>query len=512
MMARAQPYRPFTYLAENAARRPQAPAVYEPSGETSFSELLTLVRSWMVFLRARSVAPGDVVAVSLPNSSQYVAVEIAVPAVGAVLMPLAPSLGAYELDSSLRRSRTSVVVVEATTSERLRPVAERLPDVRTVVEPLEVGDAEAADDCEPYPTQSSDIVQIALTSGTTGPPKLASLSAELKQLTFEGFTGRLGITPADRVLPLSPVSQGVGEMCLYALRKGAGLVMTGESHFSPGRSLRLARKSRATVIGGVPTMVRRLLDEPAIDQLDRVRVTAVAGAPMPAELAKAWEITTGAKLCGFYGAMDIGQLAVASPDDPADKRWTTVGRPHERAEMMVCDPQGRAVAKGTVGEICMRGPLVQARYWADGSTPYAADGWAHFGDLGFVDEDGYVHVIGRTKDIVIRGGDNINPHEVEGMLLEHPKIVEACVVGLADEDLGERPVACLVLRQAEAVSIEEVREFLGTLGLARYKWPEELLILDELPVGSTGKVIRQQLRDTVNSDRDRLIVSKGGSR
>ena len=507
MMDKPQPYRPMTYLMANAAARPQAPAVYEPGGETSFAELLALARTWMGFLVASAVVPGEVVAVSLPNSTQYVAVEIAVPAVGAVLMPLAPSLGSYELESSLSRSGASLVVLDAVTGESVRPVAEHVPNVRVVVEPQDMAGADAAGEPEPYPTQPSDIVQIALTSGTTGPPKLASLPAELKQLTFEGFTSRLAITSEDRVLPLSPVSQGVGEMCLYALRHGACLVMTGESRFSPERALALARQSRATVLGGVPTMVRRLLHEPAISELEGVRVTAVAGAPMPPDLARAWEEATGSKMCGFYGAMDIGQLAVTSPDDPAEKRWTTVGRPHERAEMMVCDAEGRAVPPGSTGEICMRGPLVQPRYWAEGSTPYSADGWAHFGDLGFVDEDGFVHVIGRTKDIIIRGGNNINPHEVEGVLLDHPGIAEACVVGLADEDLGERPVACVVLREDEAVSLEDLRQFLRARGIARYKWPEGLLIVDELPVGSTGKVIRPQVREKVSSDRDRLVVS-----
>ncbi len=230
---------------------------------------------------------------------------------------------------------------------------------------------------------------------------------------------------------MSPITQGVGEMCLYALRCGATLVMLGERRFDAEAALTIATDSHSTILGGVPTMIGRLLHSPAFDPtaLTDLRLTVSAGAPLPPAVAREWESRTRSPIGSFYGAMDIGQLAVPDPEDPAEKRWTTVGRPHETAELCIVSPDGSALPTGEAGEICMRGPLVQDRYWGEDAGPYEADGWAHFGDLGFLDEDGYVHITGRIKDTIIRGGNNINPLEVEALLREHPAIGDACVVG-----------------------------------------------------------------------------------
>ena len=180
--------------------------------------------------------------------------------------------------------------------------------------------------------------------------------------------------------------------------------------------------------------------------------------------------------------MDAGQLAVGSPRDPPEKRWTTVGRVHDCAEAMIT-PEG---------EICMRGPTVQGRYWGEERGPYADDGWAHLGDLGFIDGDGYLHVSGRLKDIVIRGGANINPFEVENALRSHPDVLDVCVVGRPDPELGERPLAFVVARRP--LGLEDLRAHLAALGMARYKWPEFVERVAELPLAGPGKVDRRRLR------------------
>jgi acyl-CoA synthetase (AMP-forming)/AMP-acid ligase II len=338
-----------------------------------------------------------------------------------------------------------------------------------------------------------------MTSGTTGLPKLASLSAQLKQLTFEGFTGRLGLGPGDRVLPMSPITQGVGEMCLYALRTGAALVMARAPRFEPEPMLRLIEQSRATVLGGVPTMFGRLL--PALDDvhvdLSSLRATISAGAPLSPALARHWEQRTSSATCSFYGAMDIGQLAVPRPDDPDEKRWSTVGKPHDGAEWQICDLDGNPLPMGIEGEICMRGPLVQDRYWNEDATPYRADGWAHFGDLGLIDADGYLHVTGRLKDTIIRGGNNISPLEVENLLREHPQVGDAAVVGRPHPDLGEAAVAFVVPNPGANFDIDDMAGFLQQQGLTRYKWPEQVHLVDVLPTTPTGKLDRARLRTIV---------------
>src|SRR5215831_10062024 len=358
------PYVPVSYLEDCASRWPERPAVLDAGRVVSFIELRDMVHAAAAALKLEGVRPGSVVAVSLPNVWEYVVLELAIPLLGAVVMPLPLGLGSVEREWALARSGAGLVV----------------------------GKTEAGGLCstryqgrvDPAPPDPGRIVEIALTSGTTGLPKLAALSAGVKQATFEGFTGGLQLSRHDRVLTLSPLMQGIGGMCLYCGRLGAAMVMLREPRFSADHALRVATETRSTLLVGVPTNVIRMLDSPSLATADlaAARCTAVAGAPMPPEVARAWEERTGSRICLFYGTMDAGQLAVGSPSDPIEKRWTTVGRVHDCAEAMITPD----------GEICMRGPTVQDRYWGEERGPYAEDGWAHTGDLGFIDEDGYLHV------------------------------------------------------------------------------------------------------------------------
>jgi fatty-acyl-CoA synthase len=201
--------------------------------------------------------------------------------------------------------------------------------------------------------------------------------------------------------------------------------------------------------------------------------------------------------------MDIGQLAVPRPGhDPAHKRWTTVGRPHDTAQWRITDPAtGETVPHGEVGDVCMRGPLVQDRYWGEDTGPYGDDGWAHFGDLGFVDDEGYLHIVGRIKDTIIRGGNNINPLEIEQVLRTDPDIADACVIGRSDADLGERAVAFVVAAPGR-FDVTAIGALLGAHGIARYKWPETVVCVEGLPLGSTGKVDRAALRRAIPETTD----------
>lgn len=495
-----RPFDAFSYLEWNAARRPDALAVLDEGREIPFSELLGATKGFMADLVARGVQRGQVVAIALANVWSYVSLEIAVPAVGAVLLPVPIQLGHREITSELERAGASLLISD--TSElgsAILEVGRSVPSVRATVPVDELTWRHHGDPGLPSAlggAEPSRIVQIAPTSGTTGLPNLASLSAELKQLTFEGFTSRLGISETDRVLPMSPITQGVGEMSLYSLRTGAALVMAHEQRFDSERILALVEASRATVIVGVPTMIGRLLNSRALQgaTLASLRATLSAGAPLSPTLAEAWERRTGSRTGSFYGAMDIGQLAVPDLEDPAEKRWTTVGRPHDRAEYSIHDASGQPAPAGVTGEICMRGPLVQQRYWEEEKGPFADDGWAHFGDVGFIDAEGYLHVTGRMKDTIIRGGNNINPTEIEEILRHCPGVLDACVVGAPDADLGEVAVAFVVCSDGAPPTLAELHGFLGREGLTRLKWPEAIKVMKALPVRATGKVDRSALR------------------
>jgi fatty-acyl-CoA synthase len=413
-------------------------------------------------------------------------------------MPLPLTLGEAELAGTLRRSGASTLLTGAGPEHAsVRSLAAQL-GIQLVLDAAEVCGRDAHGLPAPAIPQAAAgrVVEIALTSGTTGLPKLASLTAALKQATFEGFTSRLEVGAGDRILSMSPLMQGIGGMCLLCLRTGAAVVMLRSPRFTPEHTLQVAAESGATHLVGVPTNVIRMLDSAALGQhAVAARVTAVAGSPMPPDVARQWEERTGSRVCIFYGSMDAGQLSVGSPTDPAEKRWHSVGRPHDSCEAMICDADGRALQQGQVGEICMRGPTVQERYWGESSGPFAADGWAHMGDLGYLDEDGYLHVVGRLKDIVIRGGTNINPYEVEAALREHPHVADVCVIGRPDRELGERVMAFVVAKGDPPPDLPRLRDFLEARGTARYKWPEFLELVTEIPLSGPGKVDRRALRE-----------------
>lgn len=471
-MVDTTPNLPLSYVEHHASSGGGHPALIDGERTVGFAELRDRALVAAARLLKSGVAPGDVVGLQLANVWEYPVLELALPRLGAIVLPLPLNLGRAEIAHALAATgaRRIVGAEEAAALCGDPGPGERLPEL-------------PAPDPDP-----NRVVEIALTSGTTGLPKLASLHAGLKQATFERFTRRLGVTAGDRVLVMSPLTQGIGGMCLYCLRSGAALVMLGRPGFDAEHTLRTAGRTRATLVVGVPTNVIRMLDSPALAEVDlaAARCTAVAGAPMPPAVAREWESRTGSRVVSFYGTMDAGQLAVGSPDDPQEKRWHTVGRPHDGVECMVTGE----------GEICMRGPTVQRRYWGEESGPLAADGWAHLGDLGFVDEDGYLHVVGRLKDTIIRGGTNINPHEVEDHLRAHPGVRDACVVGRPDADLGERAVAFVV----GSLTLDEVRRHLEARGVARYKWPEFLELVPELPLKGPGKVDRRLLKERASAE------------
>ena len=463
-MPEGTPNLPLSYIEAHGDR----PALIDGELTVTFSDLSSLARVAASRLLAQGVERGEVVGVQLPNVWEYPVLELALPLIGAIVMPLPLNLGRAEIEHALTLTGARRIL--------------RQPEAEALTAQGEEG---------PLPRPDADperIVEVALTSGSTGLPKLASLHAGLKQATFERFTSRLGVTTADRVLVMSPLMQGIGGMCLFCLRAGAALVMLRRPRFDAAHTLRVASEARATLLVGVPTNVIRMLEaaELAAADLQAARCTAVAGAPMPPEVARAWETRTGSRVVSFYGTMDAGQLAVGSPSDPVEKRWHSVGRPHDGVECLITQD----------GEICMRGPTVQKRFWGEDAGPYSPDGWAHLGDLGFLDEDGFLHVSGRLKDIIIRGGTNINPHEVEDHLRTHPGVRDACVVGRPDHDLGERAVAYVV----GSLTLAELREHLEARGLARYKWPESVELIDELPLKGPGKVDRLRLKELANAE------------
>jgi len=303
-------------------------------------------------------------------------------------------------------------------------------------------------------------------------------------MTFESFTSRLGITEEDRVLPMTPLTRASAGMCLYCMRLGAPLVMLREPHWNAEHCLETAAAARATVNGRRADQRdpdAQPADLPAHGSRGRRR-----GSPTAPEIAQRWENSTGSQSLAFTGRWTpASSQCAARPIHRifAGRRW--VGRTIA-AEWKIVD-----------GEICMRGDLVQDRYWGEDAGPYAEDGWAHMGDLGFVDESGFLHVVGRVKDIIIRGGTNINPYEVESLLRMHPAVLDACVVGRPDAELGEVPVAFIV----GDADIRRARPLPRGQRTCSYKWPAAMYSVGELPaVRASRPRTRRAPPDASSSD------------
>ena len=423
--AKPVPYDALSYLRANAAVRGDALAVHDEGEELSFEALHRAVLSLAADLRERGVEPGDVVAVALPNVWRYVALEIAVPAIGATLLPLPVSLGRLETEDAIERSGAKLVIGEERRARhRRRP--RRRPVRRARPGPRRPDRADLRDHRPLEARLAHGAPQAAHLRGLHEPAAARARGPHAAALAdHAGRGGDVPVRAAHR--------RGAGHVPPRALRRRA-LARARRAH-QRHRARRRAHHGRPHAALARARRHRPL--QPPRHDLRR-RPAARRASPASGRSAPA------APVCSFYGAMDVGQLAVPSPDDPAEKRWTTVGKPHDTAELLICDPEGNAVEPGEEGEICMRGPLVQPRYWGEDETPYADDGWAHFGDLGRLDEDGFLHVTGRVKDTIIRGGSNINPFEVEDVLRGSALVQDVCVVGRPDEDLGERAVAFVV--------------------------------------------------------------------
>jgi fatty-acyl-CoA synthase len=352
--------------------------------------------------------------------------------------------------------------------------------------------------------QFDDPINIQYTSGTTGFPKAATLSHH-SILNNGFFAGELlRLTERDRVCVPVPFYHCFGMVLgtLACATHGACVVVPGEG-FDAGAALETAAAERCTAMYGVPTMFITMLEHPRLAEFDlsSLRTGIMAGSPCPVatmrqvrERLNMREVTIG------YGMTETAPLSTqTAPDDPVEKRVGTVGRAHPHVEVKVIDPAtGRVVPRGVSGELCTRGYGVMAGYWCDPDATRAAidpAGWMHTGDLATLDAAGYVNVVGRLKDTIIRGGENVAPREVEERLQGHPAVGEAQVIGVPSERYGEEVMAWVRLRPGAAATADELAAHCRT-GLAGFKVPRYWKFVDAFPLTATGKVQEHKMRDT----------------
>ncbi len=456
--------------------------------------------------------PGDRMGIWAPNCAEWLLVQYASARAGVILVNINPAYRTSELEFVLNQSGCRLLISARAFKSSdyvamVRDVAPRCPALeRTVF--LDSGDWEellAAGDAELLPAglQFDDPINIQYTSGTTGFPKGATLTHHniLNNGFFVGETCRY--TAEDKVCIPVPFYHCFG-MVLgnLACTTHAACVVIPAPSFEPRATLDAVQSESCTSLYGVPTMFIAELDLPEFDEFDltSLRTGIMAGSPCPVEVMRnvldkmhMTEVT----IC--YGMTETSPVSTqTSADDDIDHRTSTVGRVHPHVEIKIIDPaSGRCVERDVAGELLTRGYSVMVGYWNDPEqTAEAVDaaGWMHTGDLATMDRDGYVNIVGRSKDMIIRGGENVYPREIEEFLYTHPAIRDVQVVGVPDERYGEEIAALVIVREAGTIDPDAVREFCRGK-IAHYKIPRYVISVDEFPMTVTGKIQKFKLRD-----------------
>jgi fatty-acyl-CoA synthase len=505
-------------FALTAAQHPGRDALVDSWADRrwTYAELLTAVRRLATGLLRAGIGPRDRVGIWAPNRWEWVLVQYATAEIGAILVSINPAYRARELEYALRQSGAGMVIAAprfktADYAAMLAEVAPRCPDLRDVV--LMESDRWAAlTSAEADLTMLTNIaanldthdpINIQYTSGTTGSPKGATLSHH--NILNNGYlVGELlEYTEKDRICIPVPFYHCFGMVMgnLAATSHGACMVIPGPG-FEPADTLRAVQAERCTSLYGVPTMFIAELGLPdfADYQLDSLRTGVMAGSSCPVEVMR--KVIDRMHMAGIsicYGMTETSPVSTQTrSDDSLERRVGTVGRVGPHLEIKVIDPgTGKTIPRGEAGEFCTRGYSVMAGYWDDPEKTAEvidAEGWMHTGDLAAMDGCGYVRIMGRIKDIVIRGGENISPREIEEFLYTHPDIVDAQVIGVPDARYGEELMAVVKLREGAAgLTVEGLRDFCRGQ-IAHFKIPRYLWIVDEFPMTVTGKVRKVEMR------------------
>ncbi len=461
------------------------------------------------------VAKGDRVGIWSPNCAEWVLVQYATARIGAVLVNINPAYRSHELHYVLNQSSVRLLVSAASfkTSDYAAMIAEVRGDCAALTDVVLLGsdawDAIASSDVDADAITArgatlgfDDPINIQYTSGTTGFPKGATLSHH-NILNNGFFVGHLlGYTDEDRVCVPVPFYHCFGMVMgnLGATSNGATIVIPAPA-FDPAATLRAVEDERCTSLYGVPTMfiAELALADFASYDLSSLRTGIMAGSPCPIEVMKRVVAEMNmAEVTIMYGMTETSPVSTMTRrEDELDRRVSTVGTVMPHVEVQIVDPEtGLTVATGTPGELCTRGYSVMLGYWdAPEQTAAAIDaaGWMHSGDLATMDDDGYVAIVGRIKDMVIRGGENIYPREIEEFLYGHPSIADVQVIGVPDERYGEELMAWVKLEPGTVLTIDELRAFCHGK-LAHNKIPRYLHITDEFPMTVTGKIRKVEMR------------------
>jgi long-chain acyl-CoA synthetase len=450
-------------------------------------------------LDERGIELGDRVGLMLPNVPYFPAIYYGILRAGGVVVPMNVLLKGREVSFYLSDSGAKLLFAWFDFAEAAETGAQEADAELILVKPGEFeqlvgGYSDAHDVVE---READDTAVILYTSGTTGTPKGAELTHANLHRNCTATAGKLaGFNEDDVLLGGLPLFHSFGQTCTMNSAVATGATVTMLPRFDPEKALEILERDRATVFQGVPTMYNAMLHAERADSTDTsaLRLCMSGGAAMPAELMRAFEEKFGCIILEGYGLSETSPVASFNHPD-RERKPGSIGTPIEGVEMKVVDDNGNEVPQGEVGEIVIRGHNIMRGYWnrPDATEEAISDeGWFRTGDMARVDEDGYFFIVDRKKDLIIRGGYNVYPREIEEVLYEHPAVQEAAVVAVPDEALGEEVGAAVALKQGERLDADELKAFVKDQ-VAAYKYPRKIWFVDELPKGPTGKVLKREI-------------------
>ena len=491
------------WLARRASLTPNRVAIRTGGRDITYRELDDRAARLAGALTTTGVGPGDRVAALLTNGNEYVEAMFACARVGAILVPLSFRLAAPELAFMVNDSGSSVLIY----GEEWTALAQGFRRETGLKAAYVVGagpdpsyeDALSAADpvLEPRAVASDDVLAIFYTSGTTGQPKGAMLTHGNFFWTNLCMVLAFGFYQDERTLVILPMFHvgGWNANAMATWWNGGTVVL--EKSFDPAGTLATIERERITSMLGVPTMYQMMADDPTFAgaDLSSIRDFLCGGAPLPVALIDRYQ----ARGLGFiqgYGLTEAAPNCLILPREDSVRKAGAAGRPYFYADVRVVDGDGNEVGPGGSGEIVVGGPGVMKGYWnrPDATAETLRGGWLHTGDVGAIDDEGYVTIVDRVKDMYISGGENVYPAEVEKVLAGHPAIAEAAVIGVTDERWGESGRAIVVLRSGADGDPEEIKRFCSER-LAKFKVPSSVVFTDVLPRNPTGKLLKPELRE-----------------
>jgi non-ribosomal peptide synthetase component E (peptide arylation enzyme) len=507
------------YWDRNAELYPEKEAIVVGETRLTWAEGKKLIDRMALGLVELGIQRDQIVALQLPNCAELYPLRAAGEKAGIIIASIMPTMRHAEVKAILAHTEASAIVIpwkhhDFDYFEMVQEIRSAVPSLKHIIVqgdevppgaiPLQnMREQPLEDKCPPKHLEgarmsSTETCFILTTTGTTGPPKCIEVATAPRQFTARVASKRHQITQDDIIGVFCPGFSGLVEDYYYgAPMAGAKLVMA--ENFAPEELLSLIERESVTAMVTVPTILVRMLSHPGLKQCDLSSLRSVrsGGAPLPYEQAVEAEEKLGCRLIPQYGANDVAMVTTGAWDDPREARLRSVGRPPDGLEVKLFDDRDQEVPQGGVGEVVVRGPHCMPGYHKDPEALAEAwmGGWFHMGDLGRIDRDGFLYIVGRKKDMILRGGQNIFPAEVEEILMQHPKVTGAAVVRMPDPVMGERACAYVVPRAEEEISFEEIVAFFKEKKVASFKIPERLELIPELPLVSAQKVDKKVLEE-----------------